>query len=198
MILAALLSDQADICIRGVGLNPTRTGVLDIFLAMGASLAVENERTVGGEPIADIRARASSLQGIDVDERLVSLAIDEFPALFVAAGAATGTTRFTGLAELRVKESDRISSMANGLMALGIEVSETPDGAVVTGGRFCSGTVDSHGDHRVAMSLAVAGTVADGPVTVEDVQPVETSFPGFATLLREIGGEIVVGGADAV
>lgn len=191
MILAALLSKDADLIIRNVGLNPTRTGVLDIFKAMGAKISIENPATLGGEPVGDIRVCASKLQGIDVDEQLVSLAIDEFPALFVAAGAAIGTTRFSGLEELRVKESDRIASMAKGLSALGIAVEETPDGAVVTGGRFRAGSAESHGDHRVAMSLAVAATVADGPVTIFDVQPVETSFPGFADLLNSVGGDVV-------
>ena len=187
VMLAALLADQADVLITGVGVNPTRTGVIDILQGMGADIQFEDGRLLGKEPVADIRVRSSQLSGGPVDPALVSLAIDEFPALFVAAGAASGRTTFSGLAELRVKESDRISAMANGLTRLGIEVEETPDGAIVHGGRFSGGTVESYGDHRVAMSLAVAGSVADGEVVVEDVGAVDTSFPGFAGLMGTLG-----------
>ncbi len=193
VMLAALLAPKADILIKKVGLNPTRTGVLDIFTAMGADLSIDNRRMLAEEPVCDIRVRSSQLKGCDVDPALVSLAIDEFPALFVAAGAAEGRTVFSGLEELRVKESDRIASMAKGLAALGIDVTETPDGAIVQGGQYRSGTVDSFGDHRVAMSLAVAGTIADGDVTINDVAPVETSFPGFASLLRSMGAKVSEG-----
>ncbi len=191
VILAALLADEAEILIRDVGVNPTRTGVVDILQAMGASISLENARDMGEEPVADIRVRSSTLRGIDVDPALVSLAIDEFPVLFVAAAVADGSTRFTGIGELRVKESDRIAAMAAGLRALGIRVEESDDGALVHGGRFSGGQVQSFGDHRIAMSLAVAGTVADGPVTVRDVTAVETSFPGFETCLKQIGADIV-------
>ncbi len=191
VILAALLARTADIRIRDVGVNPTRTGLLDILTAMGASISLENLRQMGEEPVADIRVRSSKLRGIDVDPALVSLAIDEFPVLFVAAAAAEGTTRFTGIAELRVKESDRIAAMAAGLRELGICVEESDDGALVHGGHFGAGEVESFGDHRIAMSLTVAGTVADGPVTVRDVAAVETSFPGFAACLGDIGADIV-------
>jgi 3-phosphoshikimate 1-carboxyvinyltransferase len=190
VILAALLSDKADIIIRDVGVNPTRTGVLDILRAMGGDIRQENARDMGEEPVADIRVRASKLQGIDVDPALVSLAIDEFPVLFVAAAAAIGETRFTGIGELRVKESDRIAAMAAGLRALGIRVEEFDDGARVLGGRFAAGAVESFGDHRIAMSFAIAGTVATGPVTVRDVAAVETSFPGFEACLGGIGADI--------
>jgi 3-phosphoshikimate 1-carboxyvinyltransferase len=190
IILAGLLADKADVLIRNVGVNPTRTGVLDILQAMGASIRLENRRDLGDEPVADIRVRSSELQGIDVDPKLVSLAIDEFPVLFVAAAAARGTTRFTGIGELRVKESDRIAAMATGLRALGIRVEESDDGAIVHGAQFSGGEVDSFGDHRIAMSLAVAGTVADGPVRVRDVAAVETSFPGFPGCLGTIGADI--------
>jgi 3-phosphoshikimate 1-carboxyvinyltransferase len=191
VILAALLADKADIRIRDVGVNPTRTGVLDILTAMGASIRLENLRDMGEEPVADIRVRSSKLHGIAVEPALVSLAIDEFPVLFVAAAAAEGSTRFSGIGELRVKESDRIAAMAAGLRALGIHVEESDDGALVHGGQFAGGDVESFGDHRIAMSLAVAGTVADGPVTVRDVAAVETSFPGFEACLSGIGAEIV-------
>lgn len=192
IILAALLSTDADVLVKKVGINPTRTGVLEILRAMGAELAVENERRLGDEPVADIRVQASELHGIDVDPALVSLAIDEFPALFVAAAVAKGQTTFSGLQELRVKESDRIACMAKGLAALGIELQETADGAVITGGRFSGGVADSFGDHRVAMSLAVAATIADGQTQINNVGPVETSFPGFDGLMNSIGAKIDV------
>ena len=157
---------------------------------MGASIRLENTRSMGEEPVADIRVQSSKLHGIEVDPALVSLAIDEFPVLFVAAAAAEGSTRFSGIGELRVKESDRIGAMAAGLGALGIRVEESDDGALVHGGPFTGGQVESFGDHRIAMSFAVAGTVADGPVTVRDVAAVETSFPGFDACLSGIGADI--------
>ena len=190
IILGTLLSQRAEILIENVGINPTRTGVIDILKGMGADLTLENSRLLGEEPVADIRVRASRLQGGPVDPKLVSLAIDEFPALFVAAAAAQGTTTFSGLEELRVKESDRISAMADGLRRLGIRVDETPDGAVVQGGRFSGGEVESYHDHRVAMSLAMAGTVAEGEVLIRGVDNVDTSFPGFPELMSNIGAEI--------
>ena len=190
IILGTLLSQRAEILIKNVGINPTRTGVIDILKGMGADLTLENSRLLGEEPVADIRVRASRLQGGPVDPKLVSLAIDEFPALFVAAAAAQGTTTFSGLEELRVKESDRISAMADGLRRLGIRVDETPDGAVVQGGRFSAGEVESYHDHRVAMSLAMAGTVAEGEVLIRGVDNVDTSFPGFPELMSNIGAEI--------
>jgi len=192
IILATLLSQEADILIKNVGINPTRTGVIDILKGMGADLALENRRSLGQEPVADLRVRASQLQGGPVDPTLVSLAIDEFPALFVAAAAAKGKTSFSGLEELRVKESDRIAAMADGLRQLGIQVEETPDGAVVHGGRFTGGEVESYHDHRVAMSLAIAGTIADGEVLVRGVDNVDTSFPGFKDLMNSLGARIAV------
>ena len=161
VILATLLAKtDAEVVIKSVGVNPTRTGVIDILQSMGGDIGLENQRWFGQEPVADIRVRSSVLHGRVVDPALVSLAIDEFPVLFVAAAAANGQTVFSGIAELRVKESDRIASMATGLRALGIEVDEFEDGATVHGGSFCAGTVPSNGDHRVAMSFAVAGSVA--------------------------------------
>ena len=190
VLLAALLAENADILIRNVGINPTRTGVIDILRGMGADIVLENSRQLGEEPVADIRVRSSELHGGRVDPSLVSLAIDEFPVLFVAAASAQGETVFSGLEELRVKESDRIATMATGMRNLGITVNETADGAVVQGGRFTGGVVQSCGDHRVAMSLAVAGTVATDEVRVEDVAAVDTSFPGFRELMGSLGAEI--------
>jgi 3-phosphoshikimate 1-carboxyvinyltransferase len=186
-LLAVLLSPAAEVLIENVGVNPTRTGVIDILKEMGADIRLENRQSLGAEPVADIRVRSSVLRGGRVDPALVSLAIDEFPALFIAAASASGRTTFSGLAELRVKESDRIAAMAHGLRTLGIEVDETPDGAVVHGGRFSGGSVESHGDHRIAMAFAIAASVADAPVTVRDVAAVDTSFPGFAMILGTLG-----------
>jgi len=190
VMLAAILGKNADVLLEGVGVNPTRTGVIDILQAMGADISLQNARLYGEEPVADIRVRSSTLHGGPVDPRLVSLAIDEFPVLFVAAAAASGKTEFSGIGELRVKESDRIAAMASGLQNLGIQVDETDDGATVHGGRFSGGIVESHGDHRVAMSLAVAATVADSAVTVNDVAAVNTSFPGFTDCLGKLGVDI--------
>lgn len=192
VVLAALLAKDADVLIETVGVNPTRTGVIDILRAMGADISLENPRMFAAEPVADLRVRSSTLHGCDVDPGLVSLAIDEFPVLFVAAGAASGVTRFSGIGELRVKESDRIAAMAAGLQSLGISVEESPDGAVVSGGEFSGGEVESLGDHRIAMALAVAGSVATGPVVVLDVAAVDTSFPGFAALMGSAGLNIEV------
>jgi 3-phosphoshikimate 1-carboxyvinyltransferase len=190
VMLAACISDSAELVIENVGINPTRTGVIDILRAMGADIQLENEALRSGEPVADIRVRSSQLQGIEVDPTLVSLAIDEFPVLFVAAACAEGVTRFSGIGELRVKESDRIGAMAAGLRELGIKVEESEDGAVVQGGRLNGGSVQSFGDHRIAMSLAIAGTLADAPVTVQDTDAVATSFPGFSGLFRSLGAQI--------
>ncbi len=190
VMLAAILAENADVLITNVGVNPTRTGVIDALQAMGGDIRLENPRLLGEEPVADIRVRSSQLRGGRVDPQLVSLAIDEFPVLFVAAAAASGVTEFSGIAELRVKESDRIASMAEGMRILGIQVDESPDGAVVHGGTFTGGTVHSHGDHRVAMSLAIAGTVASDAVTVKNVDAVDTSFPGFGECMKNIGMDI--------
>ena len=190
LILAALISESADVLVENVGVNPTRTGVIDILQAMGAEISLENPRLLGQEPVADIRVRSSQLHGGPVDPAMVSLAIDEFPVLFVAAAAARGKTVFSGIGELRVKESDRIAAMAVGLRNLGIEVDESDDGAVVHGGRFDGGVVQSFGDHRIAMSLAIAGTIASEPVRIEDVAAVDTSFPGFCDCMAGLGADI--------
>ena len=190
VILAVLLADNADVLIKNVGVNPTRTGVIAILQGMGAEISFENPQLLGEEPVADIRVRSSRLQGGPIDPDMVSLAIDEFPVLFVAAAAASGKTVFSGIGELRVKESDRIAAMAAGMRILGIQVDESDDGATVHGGRFGGGTVHSHGDHRVAMSLALAGSAATDEVIVEDVATVQTSFPGFQDCMAAIGADI--------
>ncbi len=190
VILAALLAENAEVCIPSVGVNPTRSGVIDILQSMGADIVLENPQLLGEEPVADIRVRSSRLNGGIVDPNLVSLAIDEFPVLFVAAAAASGRTEFSGIGELRVKESDRIAAMSEGLRLLGITVDETADGAVIYGGQFGGGTVQSHGDHRIAMSLALAGSVASDRVIVEDVAAVDTSFPGFCESMYSMGADI--------
>lgn len=190
VILAALIAQDCEVLLKRVGMNPTRRGVVEILRQMGATIEVEDCSLPGIEPLADIRVSSSILRGIDVDPAMVSLAIDEFPALFVAAAAARGRTRFSGIGELRVKESDRIRAMAEGLRTLGVAVEESDDGALVQGGAFSGGIVNSHGDHRIAMSLAVAGTIADAPVTVLNTDAVGTSFPGFVECLRGIGADI--------
>ena len=192
VMLAVLVADNADVLIENVGVNPTRTGVIDILQAMGGDISLQNRRLLGDEPVADIRVKSSSLKGGDVDPALVSLAIDEFPVLFVAAAAASGKTGFSGIAELRVKESDRITAMAAGLRSLGIQVDELEDGAVVHGGQFTGGRVDSFGDHRIAMALAIAAGTASDPVEIRNIDAVETSFPRFAELMTELGLKISV------
>ena len=194
-MVAALLAKDCELVIRQVGVNPTRTGVIEILRDMGGDISIENPQLFGEEPVSDIRVRSSSLTGIDLTPDRVSLAIDEFPILFIAAAAAKGISRFAGLEELRVKESDRIASMVGGLRALGVTANETPAGAEILGGDIGGGTVGSHGDHRIAMAFAVAGTRASAPVRVRDVDPVATSFPGFAALLGSIDGDIVLEGA---
>ena len=197
-VLLALLTPGCEVRVEGVGVNPARTGSLEILREMGADLRLENPRFLGEEPVADLVARSSALRGIRVDPRHVPGAIDEFPVLFAAAAAARGATRFDGVGELRVKESDRIAVMARALERLGIRVEETADGAVVHGGRFDGdAVVESAGDHRIAMALAVAATGAAAPVRIRDVDNVATSFPGFAASLRALGGRITAEGAPA-
>lgn len=193
-LVAGLLRADQGLLIRGVGLNPTRTGLLDILRAMGGRIEIRDPRQLGAEPVGDLWVQRSVLRGIDVPPELVPLAIDEFPILFVAAAAAEGRTRVRGAAELRVKESDRIAAMAQALSAVGVGVNETEDGMDVEGGRIGSGSVDSAGDHRVAMAMAVAGLAASGPVRISDISNVDTSFPGFAGLARSVGFALEVEG----
>lgn len=186
MVLAAI-QPQGELTIQGVGINPTRLGVIHILQAMGAKIDIHNRRDLGAEPIADITIAASQLVGIDIDPAQVPLAIDELPVLMIAAACATGTTVLTGAQELRVKESDRISAMADGLHALGIVVKTFEDGMAVTGGALQSGEVNSAGDHRIAMAFAIAGSVAAGPVSILDADHVQTSFPGFVKTCQALG-----------
>jgi 3-phosphoshikimate 1-carboxyvinyltransferase len=158
---------------------------------MGADIDVSNPREEGGEPVADLRVRGRPLRGIEIPEALVPLAIDEFPVLFVAAACAEGTTTLHGAAELRVKESDRIGVMAEGLAALGIDARPSDDGMTVVGGRLQGGRIDSHGDHRIAMAFAIAALRAEGAVTVTDCANVDTSFPGFVASAGACGLRIV-------
>lgn len=191
-LVGAAMSPGSEITVSGVGMNPTRTGVIAILKLMGANIAVKNERISGGEPVADLQIVGTQLQGIEVPEDLVSLAIDEFPILFVAATSAIGKTVITGAEELRVKETDRIQVMAEGLRAMGGEIEDKPDGAVITGKRLRGGVADSCGDHRTAMSFAMASLIADGPVRVMDCANVNTSFPGFASVATAAGLKIQV------
>ena len=189
-IVGASITPHSDVLLEHVGVNPTRTGVIDILRLMGADIQIQNERTVGGEPVADIRIKSAPLQGIQIPEALVPLAIDEFPAIFVAAACATGTTTLTGAEELRVKESDRIQVMADGLQNCGIEAQPTVDGIVIQGGTLTGGEVDSHGDHRIAMSFVMAGLRAEGKICIHDCANVNTSFPGFVELAQSLGVEV--------
>jgi 3-phosphoshikimate 1-carboxyvinyltransferase len=189
-IVGACLAAEGVLTIRDVGINPTRTGLLDILRQMGAEIRTVNERTSGAEPVADIEIERRELRGIRVPRELVSLAIDEFPALFVAAACARGETLVTGAEELRVKESDRIAAMARGLEVLGIETEVLPDGMRIRGGTPGGGRIDSHGDHRVAMAFAIASARASGTIEVTGVANVATSFPGFVESARSIGFDI--------
>lgn len=190
-LVAGAISRGSGLTVRGVGINPTRTGLLEILALMGADLRVVNHRSAGAEPVADIEIHPARLKGIHVPEHLVPLAIDEFPALFVAAACAEGETIVTGAEELRVKESDRIAVMAEGLRALGVQCEVLADGMRIQGNSsaevFTGGRIDSHGDHRIAMSFAVASLRAKGQIKILDVANVATSFPGFVTVAADAG-----------
>ncbi len=186
-LVGASIAPGSDLTLTHVGMNPTRVGVINILREMGADIEVINPREAGGEPVADLRVRSAALKGIRIPEDQVPLAIDEFPALFVAAACAEGETVLTGAEELRVKESDRIQVMADGLIALGADAEPTPDGIRIRGGRLNGGRVDSHGDHRIAMSFAMAALRADGEIRIDDCANVNTSFPGFVDLAASAG-----------
>ncbi|HET7125537.1 MAG TPA: 3-phosphoshikimate 1-carboxyvinyltransferase, partial [Lysobacter sp.] len=186
-LVAASIVPGSEILLRRVGMNPRRTGLLQVLRAMGADIAEEGAGERGGEPVADLRVRHAPLRGIEVPVECVPDMIDEFPALFAAAACAEGRTVVRGAAELRIKESDRIATMAAGLRALGIRVDEAPDGATIHGGTLGGGEIDSHGDHRIAMAFAVAAQRAQGEVRIDDVANVATSFPGFDAMARDCG-----------
>lgn len=186
-IVAGAIKPGAKIELSHVGMNPTRSGVLDILRLMGARIEVRNKRNVGGEPVADLMVSSSPLHGVEIPEKLVPLAIDEFPIIFIAAACAEGETRVSGAAELRMKESDRIQVMADGLGELGIMAISKEDGIVIRGSRISGGTVESHGDHRVAMAFAIAGLRATADIRIKDCENVNTSFPNFFEIARELG-----------
>jgi len=186
-LVAGALAEAGPLVLKNVGINPTRTGLLDALRLMGARIDVENARRAGDEPVADLRVHPSRLRGVRLPESLVPLAIDELPVLFVAAALAEGETVVTGAAELRVKESDRIGSMEEGLRTLGADVEAFPDGMRIRGGELQGGAVRSNGDHRVAMSFAVAAARARDRVTIRDTANVATSFPGFEQLAQRTG-----------
>ncbi|ROL96257.1 bifunctional prephenate dehydrogenase/3-phosphoshikimate 1-carboxyvinyltransferase [Pseudomonas chlororaphis] len=186
-LVAASIAEGSELVLEHVGINPTRTGVIDILRLMGADISLENQREVGGEPVADLRVRATKLKGIEIPEELVPLAIDEFPVLFVAAACAEGRTVLRGAEELRVKESDRIQVMADGLLALGVKCEPTPDGIIIDGSQIGGGEVHGHGDHRIAMAFSVASLRANAPIRIHDCANVATSFPNFLALCAQVG-----------
>lgn len=191
-MVGASIAPGSDVILEHVGINPTRIGVVNILKAMGGDITLQNERMVGGEPVADIRVRYAPLKGIDIPVDQVPLAIDEFPALFIAAACAEGTTVLRGAEELRVKECDRIQVMADGLKVLGVDAQATEDGMIINGGTIGGGTVESHEDHRISMSFAIAGLCAESDITINDCDNVNTSFPGFVELAAGSGVRITV------
>ena len=191
-MVAALIVPGSDVTIANVGMNPTRAGLVKVLQAMGGDIMIENPRDVGGEPVADLRVRHSALTGIDLPGDDAASMIDEYPVLFVAAACAQGPSRFAGLDELRVKESDRIAVMATGLAACGVPCTELPDGLTIitgTGGDPVPGgaTIATHLDHRIAMSFAVLGLNSRAPVTIDDSRPIATSFPSFVAMMQTLG-----------
>jgi 3-phosphoshikimate 1-carboxyvinyltransferase len=186
-IVGAAIAKDSDIILQHVGMNPTRIGIVNIMRAMGASIEISNEKTIGGEPVADLHIVHRPLKGIHIPTDQVPLAIDEFPAIFIAAACAEGETVLTGAEELRVKESDRIQVMADGLNILGIDAESQFDGIKIQGGQLTQGEVDSHGDHRIAMSFAMAALRAQGEITINNCDNVQTSFPSFVHLAKSSG-----------
>ncbi|MEK9592261.1 MAG: 3-phosphoshikimate 1-carboxyvinyltransferase, partial [Luminiphilus sp.] len=186
-LVGASIAPGSDLTLEHVGVNPTRDGIIRILRAMGADIDIINPREVGGEPVADLRVRYAPLKGIDIPVEEVPLAIDEMPAVLIAAACAEGVTVLSGAEELRVKESDRIASMAEGLTQLGIRNTVYPDGIAVTGGEMSGGVIATHYDHRIAMSFAMAALRATDRIKVSDCAHVATSFPGFAELAVETG-----------
>ncbi len=186
----ALITEDSDLLIKNVGINPTRTGIIDILKQMGGNLKIENSRDVCGEPVGDIRVKSSKLRGIEIKGDVVPRAIDELPVIAIAAAFAEGTTTIRDAKELRVKETDRIGTIAAELRKIGIEVEEREDGMIINGGRpIGTKEAKSHGDHRIAMSMAVAGLAADGEMLVTDTECIDTSFPGFEELIKKVSSK---------
>lgn len=196
-IVAATIVPGSDVLVKNVGINPTRSGLFSILQEMGANLEYQNQREVGGEPVADIRVQGSALKAVEPAPEAAATMIDEYPILAIAAAFASGRTIMRGISELRVKESDRIATMAQGLAACGVQVWEEPDGLIVqgTGGAPVAGgaQISTYLDHRIAMSFAVLGQQARAPITIDDSTPIATSFPSFIGLMRELGAELEIG-----
>lgn len=186
-IVGASIAAGSDVYLKHVGINPTRTGIIKILRLMGANIELTNRGESGGEPVADIRVRSAPLKGIRIPEKYVPLAIDEFPVLFIAAACAAGQTTLVGARELRVKESDRIQVMLEGLLELGVNATATDDGMVIYGGEFGGGEINSHGDHRIAMAFSIAALQAKDQIRITDCNNVNTSFPGFMALAQSLG-----------
>ncbi len=195
-MVAASIAPGSELLLQHVGINPTRIGVLNLLKQMGADISLQDEKEVGGEPVADVHIRAANLHGIEIPEDQIPLAIDEFPALFIAAACAEGRTVLRGAEELRVKESDRIAAMAEGLETLGVSVEVLEDGIIIDGfgsaGSFGGGVINSFHDHRIAMAFSVAALRANDAIRIRDVMNVATSFPGFDALARGLGLQISV------
>lgn len=192
LIAAALLIPNSDITLRNIGVNPRRTGIIEAFKLMGGRIELLDQRLQSGERVADIRVQSSALVGIELPEHLVPDMIDECPIFFVTAALATGKTHATGLAELRVKESDRITSMVKGLQAMGADIIESSDSVIIQGGSLRAATIESFEDHRIAMSFAVAAQCVDGVTAIQDCANVATSFPGFVELAQSIGMKLTL------
>ena len=189
-IVGALISNSSNLEIKNVGINPTRDGVIEILRLMGAEIEVKNIRHAGAEPVADLIISSSVLHGIEIPENLIAKAIDEFPIVFIAAACAKGVTTLQGAEELRVKESDRIHCMAVGLRKIGIDAREKEDGLIIVGGKITGGEVDSHGDHRVAMACAISALASKNPISISDIENVDTSFPNFVSCAQQLGFRI--------
>src|SRR3972149_199563 len=186
MVGASIVSDS-DVVIKDVGINPTRTGIIDILMKMGASIEILNQRKMGAEPAGDIRIKSALLKGVEIKGDIIPRCVDELPVICIAAAVAEGETVIKDASELRVKESDRIAVMAECLSRVGVEVETYPDGMRIKGGRGVKGTVcNSHGDHRIAMSMAIAGLITEGEMTIEDTECINTSFPEFEETLRKL------------
>jgi 3-phosphoshikimate 1-carboxyvinyltransferase len=189
-MVLAILSKNSQITFINLCVNPSRTGVISILKLMGADIEFTNQRTNAGEQIADVVVKSSDLHGIEIPHEYIASAIDEFPIIFIAAALAKGQTRLTNAMELRHKESDRISSMAVGMQALGVDCHELEDGIVINGGKLNGGQVDAEDDHRIAMSFLIAGQFAQTPIIVKNCENIMTSFPNFLCICEDLGLDI--------